>query len=229
SEELPNKINLESVLISIDEFFTRYPFFVATVTFIWLVVIPLTEEYLHKYKFISAFKAFKKLQDDPTAQLLDIREDRNVGYLRTPNLKILNKSAVQVGFREEDEDGFLKRVLEKFEDPINTVVCIIDNVDGNSIKVAEFLVKNGFKEAYAIRGGIMGEKGWVAIQETLLPPSVHVYPKKVTKKQKQQRKLGSNGAITDDENGESKTTRPLSPYPNYPDLRPPTSPTPSKP
>lgn len=32
--------------------------------------------------------------------------------------------------------------------------------DGNSIKVAELLVKNGLKEAYAIRGGIRGKKGW---------------------------------------------------------------------
>jgi hypothetical protein len=28
------------------------------------------------------------------------------------------------------------------------------------MKVAELLFKNGFKEAYAIRGGVRGEKGW---------------------------------------------------------------------
>lgn len=33
--------------------------------------------------------------------------------------------------------------------------------DGNSMKVAELLVKNGFKEAYAIKGGVRGEKGWL--------------------------------------------------------------------
>ncbi|KAF3629254.1 hypothetical protein FXO37_29009 [Capsicum annuum] len=32
--------------------------------------------------------------------------------------------------------------------------------DGNSINVAELLVKNDLKEAYAIRGGIRGKKGW---------------------------------------------------------------------
>jgi hypothetical protein len=29
------------------------------------------------------------------------------------------------------------------------------------MKVAELLFKNGFKEAYAIRGGVRGEKGWM--------------------------------------------------------------------
>lgn len=32
--------------------------------------------------------------------------------------------------------------------------------DGNSLKVAELLFKNGFKEAYAIEGGLRGKDGW---------------------------------------------------------------------
>lgn len=123
---MPNKINLESILVSIDNFFTRYPFFVSTVAFIWLVAIPLTEEYLQKYKFISAINAFKKLQNDPGSQLLDIRDSKSIAYLGTPKLKFLGKNAVQVEFREGDEDGFVKRVLENFGDPANTAVCIID-------------------------------------------------------------------------------------------------------
>lgn len=123
---MSSKISLESILVSIDNFFNRYPFFVATVVFIWLVVIPLTEEYFQKYKFISAINAYKKLQDDPNSQLLDIRDSKSVAYLGSPNLKILDKSAVQVEFREGDEDGFLKRVLENFREPSDTTVCIID-------------------------------------------------------------------------------------------------------
>ncbi|KAL2238476.1 UNVERIFIED_CONTAM: Rhodanese-like domain-containing protein 4A, chloroplastic [Sesamum indicum] len=123
---MPSKINLESILVSIDNFFNRYPFFVATVVFIWLVVIPLTEEYFHKYKFISAINAFKKLQEDPNSQLLDIRDSKSVAYLGSPNLKILNKSVMQVEFLEGDEEGFLKRVLENFREPTNTTVCIVD-------------------------------------------------------------------------------------------------------
>lgn len=32
--------------------------------------------------------------------------------------------------------------------------------DGNSLKVAELLFNNGFKEAYAIKGGLRGPEGW---------------------------------------------------------------------
>ncbi|KAI3450144.1 hypothetical protein Pfo_006809 [Paulownia fortunei] len=258
TEEVSNKINLESILVSIDNFFNRYPFFVATVIFIWLVVIPLTEEYLQKYKFISAINAFKKLQDDPNSQLLDIRDSKSLAYLGSPNLKILSKSAVQVEFREGDEDRFVKRVLENFGEPTNTTVCILDNFDGNSMKVAELLVKNGFKEAYAIRGGIRGKKGWQEIQETLLPLSVHIYPKKRDKTPKQcdtnggiRRQDGNNDDLSSNTGSSANNThkeinnedfssispsvqskgsqRPLSPYPNYPDFKPPSSPTPSKP
>ncbi|KAF7153951.1 hypothetical protein RHSIM_Rhsim01G0247500 [Rhododendron simsii] len=171
----------------------RNPFFVAGVTFIWLVVIPLTEEYFQKYKFISAIDAFRKLRDDPSTQLLDIRNSKTVRSLGSPNLKIVGKAVAQVEFREGDEDGFVKMVLEKFPEPANSIICILDNFDGNSMKVAELLFKNGFKEAYAIRGGVRGKKGWQEIQETLLPPSVHIYPKKKVKKMSEQ--LEMNGGV----------------------------------
>ncbi|OVA11041.1 Rhodanese-like domain [Macleaya cordata] len=252
-----DKINLESILVSIDDFFNRNPFFVAGVTFIWLVVIPLTQEYvLKKFKFIAAIDAFRKLRDDPNSQLLDIRDNQSLQYLGSPNLKILNKRAVQIQFMEREEEGFVKKVMENFKDPGNTTLCILDNFDGKSIEVAELLFKNGFKEAYAIKGGLRGKDGWQAIQETLLPPSVHVFPKKNSKTKEQlemngeeiNRQTTSNGNIPSltsvpserVENGSINSTRPISqanlgpkrmssPYPNYPDLKPPSSPTPSKP
>lgn len=113
-------------MIAIDDFNNRNPFFVAGVTFIWLVVIPLTEEYFQKYKFISAIDAFRKLRDDPSTQLLDIRNSKSVRYLGSPNLKIVGKAVAQVEFRKGDEDGFVKMVLEKFAEPANTVICILD-------------------------------------------------------------------------------------------------------
>ncbi|KAJ8748213.1 hypothetical protein K2173_000621 [Erythroxylum novogranatense] len=257
-QQVFERINLEPVLVSIDDFFNRNPFFVAGCTFIWLLVIPLTQEYLSKYKFISAIDAFRKLRDNPDAQLLDIRKAKTLISLGSPNLKIFNKSAVQVEFPEEGDDMlFVKNVLDSFQDPANTILCILDNFDGNSIKAAELLVKNGFKEAYAIRGGVRGKKGWLEIQENLLPPSVHVYPKKKKKKSKL-RKLGDDGARTqlaEVKDGASAIALPAGesrvpdngsvseimnskshltsdyrcPYPNYPDLKPPSSPTPSKP
>lgn len=253
------KINLETVLVSIDDFFNRYPFFVAGCTFIWLVVIPLAEEYFRKYKFVSAIDAFRKLRDDPDSQLLDIRGRKNVKFLGPPNLKILKKEVVQVEFTEGNEDGFVKKVLERFKDAPNTVVCVLDSFDGNSMKVAELLFKNGFKEAYAIKGGVRGQQGWMAIQDTLLPPPVHIYRRKKTKVPKQLN--NGNGAIQQNDSNEMSGLSPdtpvggnqktdnghvkrsvksapevkigsvasSSPYPNYPDLKPPSSPTPSKP
>ncbi|XP_060203268.1 rhodanese-like domain-containing protein 4A, chloroplastic [Lycium barbarum] len=256
TEEIPTKINIEAILVSIDEFFNKYPFFVAGVTFIWLVVIPLAEEYLQKYKFISAVDAFGKLRDDPNSQLLDVRDKKSLEYLPSPNLRMLNKSVMQVEFREGDDDAFVKKVFENLKERENTTLCVIDNFDGNSIKVAELLVKNGLKEAYAIRGGIRGKKGWQEIQETLLPPSVHIYPKKKVKGLQQQDSnngviqaneinsqspsaIGvtqveqiSNGSVKKSADSTSVTKcgpRSSSPYPNYPDLKPPSSPTPSKP
>ncbi|KAI5599733.1 hypothetical protein BDE02_02G215000 [Populus trichocarpa] len=258
TEQVSDKINLESILVSIDDFFNKNPFFVAGCTFIWLVVIPLTEEYLRKYKFVSAIDAFRKLRDNPDAQLLDIRDRRSVFALGSPNLKMFDKSVVQVEFPEGDEGGFVKNVLKNFQDPANTSLCILDNFDGDSMRVAELLFKNGFKEAYAIRGGVRGKKGWLEIQETLLPPSVHMKPKKKKKKAKVSQ-LGVNGGVAQQNDGEdgipSSTSFPLegsqsvdnghinkpmtstphveidfrSPYPKYPDLKPPSSPTPSKP
>ncbi|CAM8902109.1 unnamed protein product [Rhodiola kirilowii] len=193
------KINLEAIVVSIDDFFIKYPFFVTLLGVIWLVIIPLAQYYLNSYKYTSALDAFQKLRDDSNAALLDIRDDKSVSF------------------------------------------------DGSSLKVAELLVKNGFKEAYAIKGGVRGKRGWQAIQEDVFPPSVHVYPKikvKGSDQKETKENLGNgslllvNGSIKSDPgNGSVKNSsasqtkrgfRASSPYPNqYPDLRPPSSPTPS--
>ncbi|GAV68383.1 hypothetical protein CFOL_v3_11886, partial [Cephalotus follicularis] len=262
TELASNKIDLEAIVVSVDDFFNRNPFFVFGCFFVWLVVIPITSEFLSKCKFISAIDAYRKLQDNHNVQLLDIRDGKSLVALGSPNLKIVKKSVVQVEFSEENEDGFVKKVLESFADPANTIVCILDNLDDNSMKVAELLFKNGFQEAYAIRGGVKGKKGWLAIQEMLLPPSVHIKPKKKKKRVKITEQVGMNGGVNqqteNDNEGSSSTSVPIresqrmennghvnksttsiphlkigyrssSPYPNFPDLKPPSSPTPSKP
>lgn len=40
--------------------------------------------------------------------------------------------------------------------------------DGNSMKVAEMLVRGGIKEAYAIKGGVIGKKGWQVLSSLSL-------------------------------------------------------------
>ncbi|KAL5227197.1 hypothetical protein ABZP36_015462 [Zizania latifolia] len=258
--EADGKVSLESILVAFDDFNNRNPFFVAGVVFVWLVVIPLAQEYFKKYKAVGAIDAFRKLRDVPEAQLLDIRRGKSVRFMASPNLRLIEKSTVQVEFDEEDEEGFLKAVLARFPDPANTVVCVLDNFDGNSMKVSELLFNNGFKEAYAIKGGLRGPEGWQAIQETYLPPSVHVFPRKKSKQSgdahvstdETDDQLQVNGklpatphsSVVNESNGaEDGNEKPngstsavknarmqsLSPYPNYPDLKPPSSPTPSKP
>ncbi|GAB4830372.1 hypothetical protein Ancab_020009 [Ancistrocladus abbreviatus] len=235
AEQSSDKINLEALLVSIDHFFDKNPFFVAGVTVIWLIIIPLVQAYLRKYKYISAIDAFRKLRDDSTTQLLDIRDEKSLAFLGSPNLKILNKDVVQVHFSEGDEDGFVKKVLESFADPKETVVCILDNFDGNSMKVAELLFKNGFREAYAIEGGLRGKKGWQDIQEELLPPSVHVYRKKKVKKSQRQEINGGVHQVSEDKiNASSSETVSKGNIDEidksyYPDMEPPSSPSPSKP
>ncbi|CAL9125990.1 unnamed protein product [Musa textilis] len=254
SEQVSQKINIEQIIVSIDDFFNRNPFFVAGVTVIWLVLIPLTQEYLKKYKFISAIDAFRKLRDMPNAQLLDVRKRQSVKFMDSPNLRILNKNVVQVENSDGNEEGFIKEVLRNFEDPGNTVICVLDNFDGESLKLAELLYKNGFKEAYAIKGGLRGKDGWQAIQETFLPPSVHVHPRKKQIVESAETEVNNqmmndqivasssnhhdknlntdNGFVEPTETISTAKLNPerlLSPYPNYSELKPPSSPSPSKP
>ncbi|GJW11320.1 FRIGIDA-like protein 3 [Tanacetum coccineum] len=229
------------------------------------------EEYFQKYKFLSAIDAFKKVRDDPSAQMLDIRDVKTLRVFASPNLRVLGKSVVNVEYRGEagDDEGFVKRVKEEFKDFGNTSVVILDKFgthlldmdpmklklcfDGASMKVAELLVNNGFKEAYAIRGGVRGDNGWLDIQESLLPPSVHINPKMKVKKSLE---VNNNGVIEQQSEAKSQpadvaeikqinngyvntstkpntsarsTLRSSSPYPMYPDMKPPSSPTPSKP
>lgn len=115
-------------MVSIDEFFNRYPFFVAGCTFFWLVGTPLIDYYFfRKFKFISAIDAFYKIRDDPNAQLLDVRDEKSLAVLGSPNLRILNKDVVQVDYSEEDEDGFVKKVKMSFVgDAADTLVFVLD-------------------------------------------------------------------------------------------------------
>ncbi|RWW55829.1 hypothetical protein BHE74_00037488 [Ensete ventricosum] len=132
AEQVLQKFNIEQILVSIDDFFNRNPFFVAGVTVIWLVLIPLTQEYLKKYKFISAIDAFRKLRDMPSAQLLDVRKRQSVKFMDSPNLRILSKNVVRVEYSDGNEEGFIDEVRRNFEDPGNTVICVLDNIPSSN-------------------------------------------------------------------------------------------------
>ncbi|KAI4963516.1 hypothetical protein ZWY2020_011431 [Hordeum vulgare] len=253
-----SKVSLESIVLAIDDFNNRNPFFVAGVVFVWLVLVPLAQDYFRKYKAVGALDAFRKLRDVPEARLLDIRRGNSVRFMAPPNLRLVEKSAVQVEFDEEDEKGFLGEVLARFPDPANTVVCVLDNFDGNSMKVAELLFNNGFKEAYAIKGGLRGPDGWqlkdtyivvlalilaIFIGNSKLSSTICPrFPREKKSKTLTHTDVSTEGTVNtsngtkdghEEPNGSvlaaKHPRRPLSPYANYPDLKPPSSPTPSKP
>lgn len=91
------------------------------------MVYPAAIFYLRKYKPISAINAFRKLKSQPDSQLLDIRDEKTLASLASPNLKFLGKSSIQVPFSEDDDVSlFLKKVKGSFSDPENTVVCVLD-------------------------------------------------------------------------------------------------------
>ncbi|KAJ8643044.1 hypothetical protein MRB53_004792 [Persea americana] len=98
-----------------------------------------------------------KLKNDPSAQLLDIRDNQSLSYLRSPNLKILNKIAVPVEFVEGEDERFVKKALANFSDPGNTILCILDKekrrtvalTDSGQISAVE--VDDGYRGPYHLQ------------------------------------------------------------------------------
>lgn len=109
----------------------------------------------------SARNAYAKLGEDENAQLLDIRKPSEFRLVGTPDIRGLQKKPVCVLYKGEDKQGFLEKLALKFKEPEKTTLYILDKFDGNSELVAELLTVNGFKAAYAIKGGAEGPQGWM--------------------------------------------------------------------
>ncbi|PKA55701.1 Rhodanese-like domain-containing protein 4, chloroplastic [Apostasia shenzhenica] len=77
----------------------------------------------------SAKRAYAKLAQDADAQLLDIREGREVKEAGSPDLRELKNAAVAIPYRREDKPAFLKKLALKFKDPGNTVLFVFDKFD----------------------------------------------------------------------------------------------------
>ncbi|KAL7002393.1 hypothetical protein U1Q18_003547 [Sarracenia purpurea var. burkii] len=109
----------------------------------------------------TAKKAYEKLADDETSQLIDIREPVEFREVGSPDIRGLKKKPVPVVYRGSDKLGFLNKLSFKFKEPQNTTLFILDKFDGNSELVAELVTANGFKAAYAIKDGAEGPRGWM--------------------------------------------------------------------
>lgn len=75
---------------------------------------------------MSAIDAFRKLREDPSTELLDIRDEKSLAAMGSPSLRYMKKVAVHVHFDEGDEERFVKKVKDRFREPSNTVICILD-------------------------------------------------------------------------------------------------------
>ncbi|XP_078429055.1 thylakoid rhodanese-like protein [Wolffia australiana] len=108
----------------------------------------------------SAKSAFAKLSEDSGAQLLDIREIKDIRVVGSPDLRGIKKKSTAIAYTVDDKPGFLNKLSLKFKDPENTTLFVLDKFDGNSEFVAELATANGFKAAVAIKDGAEGPRGW---------------------------------------------------------------------
>ncbi|XP_049400533.1 rhodanese-like domain-containing protein 4, chloroplastic isoform X1 [Solanum stenotomum] len=108
----------------------------------------------------SAKKAYAKLADDVSSELVDIRATVELKQEGSPDISGFKKKPVTIVYKGEDKTGFLNKLALKFKEPENTTLFILDKFDGNSELVAELVTANGFKSAYAIKDGAEGPRGW---------------------------------------------------------------------
>ncbi|MCO5600258.1 hypothetical protein L7F22_054368 [Adiantum nelumboides] len=108
---------------------------------------------------VSAKEALRKLETGD-AQLLDIRSGEDVKAEGTPDLRSVKKRVYQIPYSPDNDEAYVKKLLAKFKKPSDTILVILDQYDGNSLSVAKLATANGFKAAYAIKGGAEGPNGW---------------------------------------------------------------------
>ncbi|XP_060204238.1 rhodanese-like domain-containing protein 4, chloroplastic [Lycium barbarum] len=144
-------------------FVSENPSVIAGVVAILALPLVLSQVFSKKPKpwgVESAKKAYAKLGDDESSELLDIRGTVELRQVGSPDIKGLKKKPVYVVYKGEDKPGFLNKLALKFKEPENTTLFILDKFDGNSELAAELATANGFKAAYAIKDGAEGPRGW---------------------------------------------------------------------
>ncbi|XP_057863263.2 protein THYLAKOID RHODANESE-LIKE, chloroplastic isoform X2 [Cryptomeria japonica] len=288
------RFDAEGPVNDVAAFLDKYPFFAFGVSFVVFFVVPLLGDQVDKSnKWATAEEAYSKLRDEKESQLVDIRTVDEINDIGSPDVSSFNKEVVQVTY-DGDDIAFLGEMLNRFKEPDNATLYILDMYDGKSMQVAQMLTRNGFKTAYAIRDGFQGSNGWQAVEEKLFTnstqvvardgatvspnPKINASASSTVKQESLQDKSTESRTMPSSMDPEVRTNlvplgapvmpdkkvdvttpvpssldrdvgvnsasqtapvevssqapslpRALSPYPQYPDLKPPTSPTPSKP
>ncbi|KAI4963130.1 hypothetical protein ZWY2020_019676 [Hordeum vulgare] len=190
------------------------------VVFVWLVLVPLAQDYFRK-QGRGRPRRLPQAPDVPDARLLDIRRATACGSWRRPTSGS-SRRAPQVEFDEEDEKGFLGR-------------CSPGSRTRPTPSSASLTtpVQQWFQRGICNQRGLRGPDGWQAIQENYLPPSVQCFHGKeeqtLTHTDVRDGELltSPNSTLVNTSNGTKDGHEELNG--SYPDLKPPSSPTPSKP
>ncbi|KAH7440345.1 hypothetical protein KP509_04G103300 [Ceratopteris richardii] len=159
--EAPTDLDVSSIVDSVSGFAAENP--VAVIAGLAAISIPLVISNFFggpkTWGSISAKDALTKLEAEE-AQFLDIRSSDDVKAEGTPDLRSVKKRVFQIPYVPGEDEAYIKKLLDKFKDPSNTTLYVLDQFDGNSLSVAELLTANGFMSAYAIKGGAEGSNGW---------------------------------------------------------------------
>ncbi|XP_078177493.1 thylakoid rhodanese-like protein isoform X2 [Carex rostrata] len=154
--------SITNVIDGIVQFATENPLIIGGAALALIVPLVVSQILQNPKSFgvVSAKSAYSKLSEESEAQLLDIREGKDIKLVGRPDIKATKKKAVSVTYKGDDKQGFLKKIGLRFKDPENTTLFILDKFDGNSELVAELVTANGFKAAYTIKDGAEGPRGW---------------------------------------------------------------------
>lgn len=117
-----------NVIDGIVQFATENPLIIGGAALALIVPLVLSQ-ILQKPKssgVVSAKSAYSKLSEESEAQLLDIREGKDIKLVGSPDIKATKKKAVSVTYKGDDKQGFLKKIGLRFKDPENTTLFILD-------------------------------------------------------------------------------------------------------
>lgn len=128
------------------------------------------------YGAVTAKEAYAKLSDATLPgqqQLVDIRLAEDVNAEGSPDLRSLKKRVYQVSYSVDQEDAaaaVVKKLKAKLKKPEETTLYILDRFEGSSLAVAKLATEEGFKAAYAVKGGAEGPNGWRSSELPWLEP-----------------------------------------------------------
>eukprot|EP00252_Welwitschia_mirabilis_P010954 TRINITY_DN2466_c0_g1_i1.p1 TRINITY_DN2466_c0_g1~~TRINITY_DN2466_c0_g1_i1.p1 ORF type:complete len:525 (+),score=100.89 TRINITY_DN2466_c0_g1_i1:31-1605(+) len=228
-----NTNEVEQIVNRVADFLDKYPFVPFAVAFATIVVIPLLQNFWERSQLrVSAEAAYSALKESRgnACYLIDIRKKKEIQYGGSPEAPGLDKNNILQVAYNGDERALVKELKQRLKEPSKATVYVLDMYDLYAVGVAQSLAEEGYR-AFAIKDGFEGKDGWQVMEEKLLlrgsdtvnntatniqPPS-SVSPVS-SAKQEQPMNIP---AIT--------SSQSHSPFPSYPDLKPPTSLTPAKP